>query len=392
MINIKVKLRESTVENKRGTVYYQLSGHSENKQITTQYKIYKHEWDFIRSLVIIANAEYQRRYDLQLIENAIIRDITQLKRIIVENDNVDDVFHHFRKMQRESCFSVFGTRVAGDLKSNGQVRTSNSYLTSMRSFMRFRDGKEVTIEELDFKLVKEYEKYLKEQKVCNNTISFYMRNLRAIYNRAVEENYTEQRSPFRKVYVGNDKTTKRAIDGKVIRELRKLDLFSKPWLEKARDLFMFCFYTRGMAFVDAAHLTKENLRGDYIVYQRHKTGQELCIKLEPRIKAILKRYATQTYSNYLLPVLVDKTTSYDSALRLHNLRLKEISKIMNLETPLTSYVARHSWATLAKKKGISTQIISESMGHNNEKTTQIYLSSLDRSVIDEANAKLLSEI
>ena len=126
--------------------------------------------------------------------------------------------------------------------------------------------------------------------------------------------------------------------------------------------------------------------------QRHKTGQELSIKLEICLKTIIDRYSHNSNGTFLFPVLSESTQNYDSALRLHNIHLKKISGFMGLPKPLTSYVARHSWATLAKKKGISTQIISESMGHNSEKTTRIYLSSLDRSVIDDANAKLISGI
>ena len=240
--------------------------------------------------------------------------------------------------------------------------------------------------------VSSYEKYLKEQQICNNTISFYMRNLRAIYNRAVEESYTEQKHPFKKVFVGNDKTIKRAIDEDVISRLKTLDLSSKPRLAFSRDMFMFSFYARGMAFIDLAYLTKENIQGEYIIYRRHKTGQELSIKLEICLKTIIDRYSHNSNGTFLFPILSESTQNYDSALRLHNIHLKKISGFMGLPKPLTSYVARHSWATLAKKKGISTQIISESMGHNSEKTTRIYLSSLDRSVIADANAKLISGI
>jgi integrase len=114
--------------------------------------------------------------------------------------------------------------------------------------------------------------------------------------------------------------------------------------------------------------------------------------MEPCIQAIIDRYSSRTAgSDYLLPILVD-SNSYNSALRVQNNRLQSISKMLEMDTPLSTYVARHSWASLAKRNGVSLQIISESMGHDNENTTRIYLASLDRSVIDEANAMLLSKI
>ena len=131
-------------------------------------------------------------------------------------------------------------------------------------------------------------------------------------------------------------------------------------------MFMLSFYARGMAFIDLAYLTKENIQGEYIIYQRHKTGQKLSIKLETCIKVIIEKYSHHSNGTFLLPILSENGQNYDSALRLHNIHLKKISGLMGLPKPLTSYVARHSWATLAKKKGISMQIISEGMGHNSE--------------------------
>ena len=131
---------------------------------------------------------------------------------------------------------------------------------------------------------------------------------------------------------------------------------------------------------------KEYLRNLESVILRHRS------EIEEALFADLQKSKVEADSTEIFPVLSESTQNYDSALRLHNIHLKKISGFMGLPKPLTSYVARHSWATLAKKKGISTQIISESMGHNSEKTTRIYLSSLDRSVIDDANAKLISGI
>jgi site-specific recombinase XerD len=244
---------------------------------------------------------------------------------------------------------------------------------------------------MDALLIKRYETWLKGKGLRLNTVSFYMRILRAVYNKAVEQGLTAQNNPFRQVYTGIEKTVKRAIDEQAIKKLHQVRL-SSPSLSFARDLFMLSIYTRGMAFVDMAHLKKSDIHDGYLTYFRRKTGQQLNIKIEPCMSAIIERYAPRTAgSDYLLPILVE-SKSYNSALRLQNSRLQSISKIMGLDTPLSTYVARHSWASLAKRNGVSVQIISESMGHDNENTTRIYLASLDRSVIDETNAMLLSKI
>lgn len=287
MITIKVKFRESTIKKKKGTIYYLLTRNKEYREITTPYKIHSHEWNDKRSLIAISNAEYQRRYELQLIENSIIRDIRHLQHILTSENNIDTIIKLFKKIQGESLLSVFSKSVTNDLYIKNQPRTAKSYIASVKSFLRFRNGVDISFEELTPKLISDYERYLKEQQICNNTISFYMRNLRAIYNRAVEESYTEQKHPFKKVFVGNDKTIKRAIDEDVISRLKTLDLSSKPRLAFSRDMFMFSFYARGMAFIDLAYLTKENIQGEYIIYRRHKTGQELSIKTRNMLKKLL---------------------------------------------------------------------------------------------------------
>lgn len=391
MISIRVKYRPSTVPNKEGVIYYQLIHNRITRQITTSYKLFPREWDSESSIINITKAEYHRRSYLQNIERRIMRDITNLQRVAAQSNDVEQTIESYATLSKSYTLVEFAKRITGELKNEGRTKTAASYLTALRSFLQFQKGVDIGFDEIKPHLIKRYEQHLKARNICNNSISFYMRILRAIYNRAVEENLTEQCFPFKGVYVGIDKTVKRAVDEDIISRLKTLTLPKNKGLEFARDMFLFSFYCRGMAFVDVAHLTNSNIKGDYIVYQRHKTGQELSIRIEPCLKNIITRYSEKSNKErYLLPILTGDSPNYESALRLQNLRLKNISDMMGLGTPLTSYVARHSWATLAKRKGVSTQIISESMGHSNEKTTLIYLSSLDRTVIDQANAKLLS--
>ena len=128
------------------------------------------------------------------------------------------------------------------------------------------------------------------QGICSNSTSYYMRNLRAVYNRAVDKELTIQRSPFKHVYTGIDKTVKRAVPLKVIRMIRDLDLRISPGMEYARDMFMLSFYTRGMSFVDIAYLKKADLKSGVLTYRRQKTGRRLSIKWEKPMQEILDRY------------------------------------------------------------------------------------------------------
>ena len=281
--------------------------------------------------------------------------------------------------------------VIAQLKQLGKVRTSETYTATLKSFMAFRENQDVPLDGISSDLMLLYEAHLKAREVRMNTISFYMRNLRAVYNRAVEKGLTLQNNPFRHVYTGVDKTVKRAIPIKTIKELKELDLSLKPSLDFARDMFMFSFYTRGMSFVDMAYLKKSDLQNGILTYRRRKTGQQLSIKWEKCMEDIVSKYPLNQ-TDFLLPIIKEKGNErrqYDNALHLVNYHLKGLSDILKLQRPLTMYVARHSWASAAKAKNIPLSVISEGMGHDSEVTTQIYLASLETSVVDNANKKIL---
>ncbi len=293
-------------------------------------------------------------------------------------------------------FFSFSHRLISRLREVGKIRTADTYTTTLNSFARFRGNMgDLSLKRLDSNVVMGYESYLKSIGLCPNTSSFYLRNLRAIYNRAVERGLTVQRHPFRGVYTGVDKTVKRAVPLKVIRQLRDLDLASLPWEAYARDMFMFSFYTRGMSFVDMAYLKKKDLRNGILSYRRQKTGQRLFVKWEQPMQDIISKYDTSG-SVYLLPIIrmggENERRQYLSASHLVNVKLKRIGERLKLSAPLTMYVARHTWASIAKSKNIPISTISEAMGHDSEHTTRIYLASLDASLVDKANRVVLESL
>ena len=281
------------------------------------------------------------------------------------------------------------------LKRSGKLRTSETYMTTFSSFMKFMKEKDILLSNLDSDLMVAYEAHLKERGVSLNTISFYMRILRATYNRAVEKGITRQRYPFKHVYTGIEKTVKRAVAFKVIKQIKEIDLSYNSSLEYARDMFLFSFYTRGMSFIDMAYLKKTDLENGALAYRRKKTGQLLSIKWESCMQDIVDKYSVKK-SPYLLPIIEngvkDERKQYKSVICFVNRKLKEIGKMLELPHALTMYVARHSWASIAKEKNIPVSIISEGMGHDSEKTTLIYLASLDTTVVDNANMLILNDL
>ena len=399
MASIKVKFRPSTTANKEGIIYYQIIQNRVIRQLKTDYRLFMHEWDEEENSIIIANDSRQNY--LQSIEERIDWDIKRLQSIInqLENKRVkytaDDIISTFQKQANEQSLFNFMQGVIALLQQMGKQRTSETYRCTLKSLMQFREGKDVLLEDIDSDLILMYEAYLHNRGLTKNSTSFYMRILRAVYNRAVEKDLTTNRNPFKHVYTGIDKTIKRAIPLKAIKQIKNLDLSLQPSLDFARDMFLFSFYTRGMSFIDMAYLRKKDLQNGVLSYRRRKTGQQLFIRWEKCMQEIVDKYDIDYYSPYLLPILqypYDNRNQYKNALYRTNKSLKEIAKMVGVSIPLTLYVARHSWASIAKSKNIPISVISEGMGHDSEMTTQIYLASLDNAVVDRANAQILKDL
>ena len=315
-----------------------------------------------------------------------------------------------KKKTSETLFQFMNLLIAL-LKKNGQHRTMLHYKATLASFRRYRDGKDITLSEIDAEVIRSYEAYLHHTvKVCSNTSSFYLRILRATYNKAVAKGLTPQQHPFREVYTGIAQTRKRAISTESVSQIKRLESVKElsPKEEMARDAFLMSFYLRGISFIDLAHLRKSDLKDDYLHYTRSKTGQRLTIRWEKEMQELLEKYQAQTASSpYLFPFLVDdgnksqnKTIDkkkgtvrlYRNAEARISYHLRKLGAKIGIKGKLTLYVARHSWATAARDNHISISVISEALGHHSEITTQIYLRSIKSSEVDDANAKILAAL
>lgn len=400
--SVKIKFRASTVTGKAGRLYFQVIHNRVSRLIRTDYRLFPSEWD-ARSGIISPHSfdsDIRRGSMVQSISEHVRYDKIRLNKIIhlLEEQNIDyttdDIISMFNAQKTELSFFNFMQKVISRLKLLGKVRTSETYTAAFKSFSRFCDNRQVMLDEMDSDIIMLYEAYLRRQGVSLNTISFYMRILRATYNRAVEKDLIRQRYPFKSVYTGVEKTVKRALPLETIRQMKSLDLSSDSSLNYVRDLFLFSFYTRGMSFIDMAYLRKRDLENGVLRYRRRKTGQQLFIKWEECMQAIVDKHPN-TQTEYLLPIIMehkDARRQYNNALHYVNDKLKNLSDLLDVHVRLTMYVARHSWASIAKSKNIPISIISEGMGHDSEATTQIYLASLDNSVIDRANEIILSDL
>lgn len=353
MASIKVKFRPSAVKGREGIVYYKIIHRRAVRQLKTDYRVSWQEWDSGASAVKIpASATAGRKSYLQSVAEKIKRDCKRMETVIAVLDGkgkpytAGEVVEKFKDSAGTQSLSYFTQDIISRLKRLNRIRTSETYAAALASFMKFRGGQDVMLYEMTGDTMMLYEAWLKDKGVCPNTTSFYMRILRAVYNRAVENNLTEQRYPFKHVYTGIDKTVKRAVPLNVIRRIKELELDSKPHQDYARDMFMFSFYTRGMSFVDMAYLKKSDLRNGTLTYRRKKTGQQLTVKWEKCMEDIIAKYSGRTAPQYLLPIITrpydDERKQYQNALYRVNGALKAVARLVNLPMALTMYCARHS--------------------------------------------------
>ncbi len=289
------------------------------------------------------------------------------------------------------------------LRANGQYKTASNYLTAARSWARFVGNGNWRFSGMSVRQVGHYQRWLAERGVCLNTISAYMRALRAMYRRvmvALGESEVPSndgcRTPFDKVFTGRARTAKRSVSEEQIRRICALLLPEGSSLTFARDIFMFSFYAMGMPFVDIAHLKKNQMRDGFIRYARRKTGQPITVVILPPMLEIAERYAV-TESEYVFPILSACEGEalhrrYRSSLRQYNYSLRHLSIMIGSPRPLSSYVVRHSWATIAFQHHVDISLIGKALGHTKSSTTLLYIKSLFDQDLADTNRSLMQRL
>lgn len=401
MTSVKVKFRPSANASAEGALYFQLIHRRTIRQIPSGHKVFPTEWDGRSERIVRPKGISKERRDyLAIVERHVSEYLLRIHKAIARLERTGRAYtvEQVTELSRTqaSCHNLlsYGRQLIMELTLAGKRRTAETYSTTLNSLARFREGHgDIPLDEMTANMMMAYETWMRDRGICPNSTSYYMRNLRAIYNRAVDQGLAEQQNPFRHVYTGIDKTVKRAVPLKCVRQIRDLKL--TRYMAFARDIFMFSFYTRGMSFIDIAYLKKTDMRNGILSYRRKKTNQLLMIKWEKPMQEIIDRYDTSG-SPYLLPIIKDPSADtrrqYRSAEHRVNNNLKKIGACLGLSIPLTTYVARHGWASIAKSKNIPLATISEAMGHDSEETTRIYLASLDTSIVDKANSIILKSL
>ena len=402
MTTIKLKFRPSTVKGAEGTLYYQVIYQRNVRRMSSDYRIFTEEWDNEREEILIATNS-ERKYHLLNIRLSAHKEISRCKEIAEKmnaegiNYTIDDMCNAFMKHSTEKTVFTFLREQIEKKELMGRQGTLHTYLNAYRRFREFRQSNDLTFDELSPDMMEHYEAWLTNRGLQQNSIRFYLRTLNTLYHKAVIEGVTPDNKIFDRVHLSFVKTRKRAISETDIRAIKRLILPKNSPIAFARDIFMFSFYMRGMPFVDIAYLRKSDLRYGMLSYCRKKNNQFLTIEWEREQQEIVERYAPLTKDTpYMLPIILREDGTEYRQYRLMqesvNRNLKKIGEMIGLKIPLTSYVARHSWASLARNMNFSIAIISEGMGHHSYKTTQTYLDSIDTSQINDANRKIIRRI
>ena len=290
------------------------------------------------------------------------------------------------------------------LESLGKYGSASKH-RSLRSRLSQYRSLNIQMNEIDLTFLRDFELFLRKIGNTNNSIATKFAIFKAAYNKALSEGlFIHKSNPFSKYKVGSlwTKTRKRAITKEDVQRLAELEIESEnrfSYRDFARDIFLFSYYTAGINFTDIASLRYCDIINGRISYSRNKTQKLLSFRLMPTAMAIIEKYSRSEHSSedYIFPIL-DKQVHITpqqifnrthKVLRKVNRELKVLGEMIGLQMPLTTYVARHTYATVLKRSGVNIAIISESLGHSDLSTTQIYLDSFENSQIDEAMKNLL---
>ena len=286
-----------------------------------------------------------------------------------------------------------------------QLKLENrmGYALSVRqvytSLLKYKGHLDFYFSDIDMAWLKDYEGWLHKHRLSENTIGIRFRTLRVLYNMAITEGLVKtEHYPFKKFKVSklHKETAKRAITKDQIMQIMNVDTSSFRFYKKlAVDMFVFSYLMGGINFTDMSMLTYDNIEGDRLVYVRQKTNKTIILPMLDEAFSIVRKYKDEK-RKYVFPVLDDrKRTAMQLRYRILDVlsnvngHLESIGRSLGIELKLTTYVARHSYATVLKRSGVSTSIICESLGHSSERVTQIYLDSFDNEQINNAMKNLL---
>lgn len=311
----------------------------------------------------------------------------------IDNLTVKEIKSRIVTQNSNATFFQFTEDLINELKEAGRFGYARSVKDALNAVKKCNKEKDFTFKQLNYKFLIQFDNYCRGRSLKQNTIAIYMKTIKMIFNRAIKAGIVKQDLyPFTNYQIKTTKTKKRAIRRDVIELIEAVELPEEQLIWHARNYFMFSFFSMGINFTDLAHLKLENLIDGRMEFTRKKTKKDYSIKITESMQKILDLYCVGKEKSDLIFPIIKRSGNPELEFldirekrRIYNQKLKEIATLCGIETNLTSYVSRHSWATIAKHKGVPVAVISEGMGHEDVKTTEIYLDSFDKEVLDDFN-------
>ena len=375
-----------------------------NTSFTTGVRIKSRDWD-VKSLKVRSSHPSSQAYNKQI--SAFYNKVQQVSSLLVSSEafSFESLKANLYTDKPASkpmvpTFKEFTGTLVQDMRLADKVGNAAIYVTASTRFLDYWSKPDIKFTEITYVVLEGFRNRLLQEGLRTNSVSNYFRTIRAIYNKAMKAKIVDRSYyPFVDISVPPERTVKRSLSSDVFQRFVEKQLTPSSPACHARNFFLLSFSLIGMSFVDLAHLQQSNIIEGRIEYKRRKTDKLLSIQLQPLALCILAMYRSEE-SSYLLPVL-RRVSDTDAGkkrrvvmqwIKVVNKQLQKIASSIDAGL-ITTYVARHSWATTAKRLGYSVELISEAMGHEHgSKITNIYLAAFDPSNIDMMNHEVCSII
>jgi site-specific recombinase XerD len=357
-----------------------------------------------------AKSRFNKTFDNHKEKNKLLHFMeAKAYRIIDDLTKENVAFHHlifekrfFEETSDKQVFQFFD-EIIEELAQKGKVGNKRAYKTAKNVIFKYCQNKNLTFAEVDYTFLKKLEAHLLAKGCSGGGISVYLRTLRALYNEAIRRGYANQQDyPFATQFNRygysfshiKSKAKPRPLSPEDMDKIKQFSHLDSPHLSKAVRYFLFSYYTRGMNFTDMAKLKWKDIYNGRIEYIRSKTGKPFSIKISEPVRLILEHFQGVNLT-YVFPILSDfhkkpqqQKDRIRKCIKQYNRDLKKVAEVLNIDLELTSYVARHTYASTLKRKGVDIAIISEAMGHADVSTTKAYLELFSSEIVDETDTLL----
>ena len=381
----------------RSPIVFRLTAGTKSTCIISGIKLFTQDWDSAKSKILKSHPDFSAlnlhlkqkllEYEKKLLGISSI-NLLEIKRTLISGGE-----------SSVGTFLAFAHQEIKNLRVQERFGNASVYETSVNRFINYT-GKSISFKEINYNVLSGFELTLLKEGICRNTIAIYMRELRALLNLAIKKGLMDRADyPFYNYKIKTERTVCRAITTDELQKIYKHPLKDQSVAWHSRNIFFLIFNLIGISFIDLILLEQESIQNGRIVYRRRKTGKLYSIKITEDAERIINIYRNPD-SKYLISyfnfdeVLKSKVRE-EAGLRIKscNTQLKKLGKLLNLPIPLTTYVARYSWANIAKSSGYPKDQIAEALGHEyGNRITGIYLDSYGNEVIDNMNKNVCDSI